>query len=63
MPFFNIKIDDQRILLATIYGPNKDDPFFCVYLQNNIIKMGNNNVIITGDFNILIEPPLTEKKL
>ena len=39
-----------------IYGPNDDDANFYEKLQNNIIKMGNDNIIVTGDFNLLLNP-------
>ena len=52
----DIEIENKRITLATVYGPNVDDPTFYEKLQNNIIKMGNNHIIITGDFNLLLNP-------
>ena len=52
----DIEIEDKRITLATIYRPNDDDANFYEKLQNNIIKMGNDNIIVTGDFNLLLNP-------
>lgn len=54
----DLEIDNRRITLATIYGPNIDDPNFYEELENNIAKMGNDNIIITGDFNLLLDPPV-----
>ena len=52
----DIEIEKHRTSLAVIYGSNTDEPTFYEHLQQNIIKMGNNNDIITGDFNLLLNP-------
>ena len=52
----DMQIDEHRLTLAVIYGPNKDDPSFFETLQRNLVRMGNKNIIVTGDFNILLNP-------
>ena len=54
----DIEIDEHRITLVTIYGPNKDDPGFYEFLKNKIIEMGNKDIIINGDWNILLDPQI-----
>ena len=45
----DIEIENRRIILGTIYGPNTDEPAFYESLLNQIVKMGNNDIIINGD--------------
>ena len=52
----DIEIEKRRITLANIYGPNKDDPNFYEKLENSIITQGNNDIIIVGDWNLLLNP-------
>ena len=52
----DIEIDKQRITFVNLYGPNIDDPSFYDNLRNRVITFGNNNVIIVGDWNLLLNP-------
>ena len=54
----DIEIDEHRITLVTIYGPNKDEPGFFEFLKNKIIEIGNKDIIINGDWNILLDPQI-----
>lgn len=47
---------NRRITLATIYGPNRDNPSFFEQLEKQLIKFGNHDIILTGDFNLLLDP-------
>ncbi len=49
----DIVIRSMHITLVGIYGPNKDSPNFFTGLQSEIEIMGNMNVIIAGDFNVV----------
>ena len=54
-----IKIKDQMITLVNLYGPNEDRPMF----YEDIIKQknkefDNDNVIIYGDFILVMDPDL-----
>ena len=52
----DIDIDNQRITLVNLYGPNNDNPSFYEKLQNEINNFGNNNIIMVGDWNLLLNP-------
>ena len=54
----DIEIDKHRITLATLYGPNNDDPNFFEFLERKIIEMGNKDIIINGDWNLLLNPQI-----
>ena len=54
----DIEIEKHRISLAVIYGPNTDDPDFYNNLQRSLTNIGNRNIIITGDWNMLLNPPI-----
>ena len=52
----DVTIDDKRLTLVNIYAPNKDSPDFFNDLKQNIIQQGNINIIVVGDWNLLIDP-------
>ena len=54
-------LDEHRITLANIYAPNNDEPSFFEKLENNIKFHGNINVIIVGDWNLLLDPSIDGK--
>ena len=39
-----------------IYAPNRDDPNFFKQLKQHILEAGNTNILIVGDWNLLLEP-------
>ena len=57
----DMSLDEHRITLANIYAPNNDEPSFFEKLENNIKFHGNNNVIIVGDWNLLLDPSIDGK--
>ena len=57
----DIDIDKRRITFVNLYGPNKDDPSFYENLLNRVIRFGNNNVIMVGDRNLLLNPDVDGK--
>ena len=57
----DLSMDDHRLTLANIYAPNNDEPSFFGKLENNIKFYGNSNVIIVGDWNLLLNPALDGK--
>ena len=57
----DIEISNARMTLVSIYGPNDDSPLFYDRLKNSIVKYGNENIIITGDWNLLLDPSLDGK--
>ena len=52
----DINIEDKRILLISIYAPNKDTPTFFHDLQKNILDQNVQNIMIVGDWNLVLEP-------
>ena len=54
----DVEINKKRITLVNIYGPNKDDPVFYEQLKNNITKFNNNDILIVGDWNLLLNPEI-----
>ena len=44
------------ILLINLYGPNRDDPHFYVTLNNKINQLKIPNLIIAGDWNLVLDP-------
>ena len=51
-----LKIMNEIITLASIYGPNDDRPRFYKNLREKISTFGNNKVIICGDWNLVLNP-------
>ena len=54
----DLEIEDYRFTLATIYGPNRDDPLFYQNLRQNIRRFENASLIIVGDWNLVMNQEL-----
>ena len=54
----DLTIQDQNITLCSVYGPNKDDPDFYRQMFQTIEQMGNDSIILGGDWNLVIDPEL-----
>ena len=54
----DIEIDKQRLTLVNLYGPNKDDPSFYEDIKKRVVRLGNNNIIMVGDWNLLLNPEI-----
>ena len=50
----NVTINEVKVTLANIYGPNNDDEAFFVDVFQHIDEMGNDDRIIGGDFNCVL---------
>lgn len=50
-----LEMCQQKIVLATHYAPNLDDPTFFLTYFGAIEKMQNPNIIIGGDFNTVLD--------
>ena len=57
----DIEIESTRLLLITLYGPNKDNPAFYLNLINLISDFTNLNIIIVGDWNIILNQEIDSK--
>ena len=57
----DIEIEKNRISFGVVYGPNKDNPSFYTNLKNSVSKMGNQHIILVGDWNMLLDPELDGK--
>ncbi len=51
----DISFGEMRFTLVGIYGPNSDSPEFFDILQEEVEVIGNTNVIIGGDFNVVLD--------
>ena len=49
----DITIQDYRLTLIGIYGPNNDNPDFFQLLQSKICLNENTSVIVVGDWNVI----------
>ena len=51
----DVNISGRRLLLANIYGPNRDKPNFYEQLRQDIADFNIDQVIIVGDFNLVLD--------
>ena len=51
-------IEGIKTTLITVYGPNQDSPDFFMKIQDAISLFDNDNYIICGDFNCVLNPKL-----
>ena len=49
---------DKELLLVNVYGPNKDNPAFYQSLFETVIRYKNHNVVIVGDWNLVLDSQL-----
>ena len=52
----DIVLNETEITLINIYGPNNDDPTFFQKLESFCAEKEENNFIIGGDFNLVMDP-------
>ena len=50
----DVEICGQLFIIATLYGPNTDDPYFYIKLQEHIITKDNAPTILCGDRNMVM---------
>ena len=53
-----MSIQKQKIILVNIYGPNEDKPQFYKNLKQKIHEFECDNVVICGDWNLVIDPSI-----
>ena len=49
-----VKLGKEIFTLVNIYGPNNDDPLFFNTFFSKLLHHSNTNIIIGGDFNIVL---------
>ena len=57
----DITLDGVRTTMASIYAPNDDDPEFFIEVRNKIEGLTNDNRIIGGDINLVLNLLLDKK--
>ena len=50
----SVKILDKEFLICNVYGPNRDEPDFYVTLSNKIKQIAPDNIIMGGDWNLVL---------
>ena len=53
--FITVTIMDRDFLIASLYGPNRDDPEFYAELEERINDVGFENIIIAGVWNLVLD--------
>ena len=51
----DIELDDLHLTLASLYAPNEDNPQFFVDFISKVESMGNDNRILGGDWNLVMD--------
>ena len=54
----SFSMKDTDILLVNVYGPNRDTPAFYEELTEMVKEYQNHNIIIVGDWNLVLDPQL-----
>ena len=54
----DLKIDDKNFTLINLYGPNEDKPKFYKEIRQKYKSFDNDNIIMCGDWNLVINPDL-----
>ena len=54
---------NNRFTLASIYGPNVDNPGFFQTVTEKNLQFKNNSVVWCGDFNLVQDPKLDYKTI
>ena len=56
--FVLLETMDMSLLLVSVYGPNRDSPDFYEDLQKYIGEVDYTNIVMGGDFNLVLDPNL-----
>lgn len=51
----DVTIEETEYTLVNVYAPNYDDPDFFIDVFSMITKSGNTNIIMAGDFNLVLD--------
>ena len=56
-----VKYKHRNFILVNVYCPNEDNPNFFLELFKQIAKLDTAEIIIVGDFNLVLQPTLDRK--
>ena len=54
----DLTIEEYRVTLVNIYGPNSDQPSFFENIRNIFLELDNEYYILCGDFNLVLNQDL-----
>ncbi|GFS09551.1 nocturnin [Elysia marginata] len=54
----NVTVDGVKMSIINIYAPNTDDPNFFIKVKHEIARVGNKNIMVMGDWNLLLDPEI-----
>lgn len=54
----DLTIEETRVTLVNIYGPNSDQPGFYENIRNIFLELDNEYFILCGDFNLVLNPDI-----
>ena len=54
----DLTIEEHKVTLINIYGPNTDSPQFYENVRNTFLEFDNEYFILCGDFNLTLNPSL-----
>lgn len=52
----DLSIEDNKVTLINIYGPNSDNPQFYENIRDIFLEFDNEYYILCGDFNLALNP-------
>ena len=52
---FDIGVQDRRLSLVSLYGPNEDDPNFFNGIKQKLTDIGNQSIVMTGDWHVVLD--------
>ena len=52
--FATVRIMDREFVIVSLYGPNRDNPESYAELEERISKVGFENLITGGDWNLVM---------
>ena len=55
----DLTIEEHKVTLINIYGPNTDSPQFYENVTNIFLEFDNEYFILCGDFNLTLNPSIT----
>ena len=56
--FLDLTVHNKKFTIVNLYGPNNDSPNFFQHISNCIDDIDNDETIICGDFNCVLNPEL-----